>query len=126
MRDKYPWPDAAAIEHCSFDKLFHTKDGSPPDPNVQAAIDKYLAPFAVPAEEGKCLRCGSIQGGLMGAILGGFTYGIQHGEGWCSNCNWPARANHYIKDASGKTILTLRAILQYHPDVVVQKQEQSQ
>lgn len=85
---------------------------------LRAAIEAYLKPFAKPNDEGKCLSCGTVQ--LMAALLGGFTYGLVHGEGYCSKCKWPGRANHYFKDKNGEDIGSMRMILQYHPDVVTE------
>lgn len=83
----------------------------------QAALDAYFTGFAKPVEGGKCISCGSVQGGLMAAVLGGgFEYGIAHGEGRCSGCNWPGRANHYIKTPDGHQFLRFNTILQYHSD----------
>jgi hypothetical protein len=88
------------------------------DDETKKLFDEYFSHFVVPEEEGKCLKCGTVQGGLMAALLGGFTYDLQHGEGHCSKCHWPARANHYFKDKDGKAIGSMRMILQYHPDFV--------
>ena len=88
------------------------------DEKTRSVIEEYLSHFAKPDDEGHCLKCGTVQGGLMAAILGGFTYGLVHGEGYCSKCHWPARANHYFKDADGKEIGYMTVILQYHPDFV--------
>lgn len=80
-----------------------------------AVINKYLHRFV---EEGnECICCGAKQGvkDIMEAVLhvGAFTWDIQHGEGHCSQCGYPARAMHYIGDG----LLTVRNfILQYHPD----------
>lgn len=96
-----------------------------------AALDEYFAPFAAIPFEGEgenrqvgkieCVKCGTIQNpGLMGLIVGGFEWGLAHGEGRCSKCGWPARAHHWVKDASGETFLTLRGfVVQYHPDFVI-------
>ena len=47
---------------------------------------------------------------------GGFEWGLVHGEGHCRFCRWPARVHHFIKDASGKDLISARNIvLQYHP-----------
>jgi hypothetical protein len=96
-----------------------------------AALDKYFECFAQPpfevAADGKneigdcpCLKCGKPLLGLTSFILGGgFTWGLAHGEGFCAECRWPARAYHFIKDAEGKDLITIRnVILQYHPDFV--------
>jgi hypothetical protein len=107
---------ATAIEHCTFEDLL--KGDCPVE--IRQAITDYLAAFAKPTEDGKCLKCGTVQGGLMAALIGGFQYGLVHGEGRCTKCDWPGRANHYFKDATGKEIGSLRVILQYHPDLVTE------
>jgi hypothetical protein len=109
----------ATLQHCTFEDLFKGEC----DPDSRRIIEDYLRGFAQPNDEGKCIKCGKVQGGLMSLLLGGFEYGLVHGEGRCSGCGWPARANHYIKDAEGKTIMRFRIILQYHPDSVTTKGE---
>lgn len=106
-------------------------------PATIAAFDDYFAccfaqpPFTV-ADDGKneigkqpCLKCSEpLAGDLADFILrkGGFTWGLAHGEGFCRNCRWPARAYHFIKDADGKELITIRnVILQYHPDFVTSR-----
>lgn len=96
-----------------------------------AIVDKYLFSFAKPQLEGKnsflqsaakCLRCGRPLGGAIGS----FQWGIVHGEGTCSNCGWPARAKHYIKDDEGPIFdRALDMILQYHPDFVQKETKKS-
>lgn len=72
--------------------------------------DDYLKIFAK-TETSHCLCCGASLGGLFGK----FEYGLAHGEGRCSNCGYPCRAIHYIKDEDGKTLIRFETILQYHP-----------
>lgn len=72
-------------------------------------FDEYMEIFLPP---GPCINCGLAQGDFLGY----FTWGIQHGEGYCSNCGYPARAYHYIKDEQfplNKNPLNI--VLQYHP-----------
>lgn len=99
------------------------------------ALDKYFEPFAQPPgkpdeydgrftiDDGQpCLKCGeNLAGGLSDFLFGkgGFEWVLAHGEGHCKNCGWPARAYHFIKNADGSDLATLRnVILQYHPDCV--------
>lgn len=78
----------------------------------EAALDAYFVRFA-PPNDGKCLNCGDVQGGLMAQLTGtGFAWGIAHGEGYCRTCRYPGRALHYDVGP----IKRLGAILQYHPD----------
>lgn len=97
-------------------------------PDVIEALDEYFKVFAAPppAQEGgsgfltthPCLKCGTP---LMG-MLGAFTWGIAHGEGFCGKCHWPARGHHFIIDKDGKDLMSLRNfVLQYHPDFVTKK-----
>lgn len=83
-----------------------------------AAMDSYFSKFVMPEagrsdETTKCIGCGAIlTGGIIGVLLGAtFTYGLVHGEGFCSKCGWPARANHYDVGP----IKRLVCVLQYHP-----------
>lgn len=74
-------------------------------------LDNYFQMFVAP---GPCIRCGAKQGGdSIDQVLGvcKFTWGIVHGEGYCSVCMWPARALHYKIGP----ILRLEMILQVHP-----------
>lgn len=100
--------------------------------SIIAALDKYFDAFAQPdikIVDGKkqlgdlpCLKCDEpLAGGLTSFLLGkgGFTWGLAHGEGHCKGCGWPARAHHFIKDAEGEDVATIRnVILQYHPAYV--------
>lgn len=104
-------------DHCRFEDVFTVKREI--DPTLRATLDSYLDKFAKPTENGECLKCGTVQGEIMGA----FIYGLAHGEGYCSVCKWPARANHYFKDAAGKDIGSMRVIMQYHPDFVSEPKE---
>jgi len=96
-------------------------------PSLVAAINKYLEVFAEPISSGdnsgsmifgsvRCLRCGSMLDGAFGT----FKWGMVHGEGFCSECSWPARAYHVPEDDDGKIFdQPLQRILQYHPDGLV-------
>ncbi len=114
--------------------LFKPK-GDMPEAQIKA-LDSYFSCFAQPPytvaadgwnEIGKqpCLKCEEpLTGDLADFILrkGGFTWGIAHGEGFCRNCKWPSRAYHFIKDADGKDLITIRnVILQYHPEFVTER-----
>lgn len=102
------------------------------------SLDKYFSVFAqppgAPNDDGRfvvekghpCLKCGEkLNDGwvnLMGGSGGGFKWGLAHGEGFCGMCHWPARAYHFVKDANGETLMTIRNIvLQYHPDFVIDR-----
>ena len=95
------------------------------------ALDAYFEPFAQPERSEAagenpmlCLKCREPLTGMFASMFGkgGFEWGMAHGEGRCRCCGWPARAMHYVKDDSGKEVLTLRNfVLQYHPDVVSER-----
>lgn len=68
-----------------------------------AAMNAYLARFAAGFD---CPGCKNKLGGLLGT----FTYGLAHGEGYCSHCSYPCRANHYPEDD-----LRFVLIMPYHP-----------
>jgi hypothetical protein len=122
--------EEARVERFNWRDLIEAKPDTAE--SIIAALDAYFVPFAAPpmdrAEDGKvsiidnhpCLNCGEEQTGLTAQMLGsGFTWGIAHGEGFCGNCKWPARLYHFIKDANGNEVTTIRGfLLQYHPDFV--------
>jgi hypothetical protein len=119
-------------DHLDWRTFIEAKPDTEAD--IIAALDRYFSPFAAlpikTDENGKnvvdkqpCINCGKLlNGGLTSFLLGeggGFEWGLVHGEGHCAACRWPARAYHFIKDAGGKDVMTLRnVILQYHPDFV--------
>jgi hypothetical protein len=82
----------ASTPHCATDEL-------PTD---------YAANFAEPLLEQKCLYCGESYT---------FTWGLTHGEGHCTECGWPARLYHFIKDESGNETRVVK-LLQVHPDAI--------
>jgi len=117
------------VLHLNWRLLISSTDETPPD--WIEALNKHFGVFAEPphiiADDGvtelsdrPCLRCkepliGSLVDQLFGT--GGFKWGLVHGEGYCANCGWPARAHHYVKTASGEQICVLHNLpLQYHPD----------
>ena len=106
-------------KHCTIEDLGFTITGEDAPPLVEAC-NKYLHDFA-----GKeCPKCGSKLGGLTGS----FTWGLAHGEGYCTGgfraekCGWPCRGYHEIKGDDGKPIFEQRLpiVLAYHPDVVTE------
>jgi hypothetical protein len=70
-----------------------------------AELDEYLKNFTE-AVGGKCPGCNWSLGGLLGS----FTWGIQNGEGFCSECGYPCRANHNINGTRMTGVM-----LPYHP-----------
>lgn len=123
------------IAHMDWRTVMSAKPDTP-DATIKA-LDDYFFSFAqIPiekADDGKtiiakqpCLKCSEplSGGGLAESFFGkgGFEWGLAHGEGHCRGCGWPARAYHFIKDADGNDVMTIRNIvLQYHPDFVSTK-----
>lgn len=76
-----------------------------------AILNEYLSSFVKPNGDGKCVNCGHVLTGLFGV----FEYGIVHGEGHCSVCNYLARRDHYVMSEDREVVRILDRILQYHP-----------
>ena len=92
------------------------RDGEEAKAEIYEAANRYLSKFAAtePADgnflaSGPRCPCGSHLGGFLGT----FTWGIVHGEGFCSLCKHPARGVHYIANAEGEEILQLTIPLPY-------------
>lgn len=80
-----------------------------------ARWDQYLAQFAEMADA-KCLCCGTQLSCQLGmGLFGGFEWGLVHGEGHCTHCQYPMRGHHRV-DGLG-TIRNL--FLSYHPSTIV-------
>lgn len=133
MKEEDEMTPSNDIKHLDWREVIKAQEGT--DAAVCAALDAYFEPFAAlpgeVTEDGSfkiapgqpCINCGEgLSDGmmaLMGFSKGGFEWGITHGEGHCRNCGWPTRAYHFIKDADGNDLMTLRGVLlQYHPDYV--------
>ena len=100
---------AEHLPRCDWRTLLRAENLSPED---ETALDAHFKHFLPP---GKCCMCGAQQGGdaISSALgLAKFTWGIQHGEGFCYFCKWPARAYHYDIGPIKKLVI----ILQYHPE----------
>jgi len=121
---------AKSLPRCTFDALgvkLVPKDGAAPEQvekeitEIRSWVDIQVARFIPPQKE--CIGCGRVIAAanvLEAFALATFTYGLAHGEGSCSNCGYPARANHYpIGDAPG---LRFDRVLQYHPDELEERQ----
>jgi len=79
-----------------------------------ACWDTYLAQFAK-LTDAVCLCCGvSLRCPLGMGVLGGFVWGLEHGEGHCALCRYPMRGHHQVKDLG--TIRNL--FLAYHPSTL--------
>jgi hypothetical protein len=106
---------ARALPICKWRDLLTVRDGEL-SPKEEEELDAYLKAFLPPNKDRKCVNCGLTLGGLVGR----FTYGICHGEGYCSECGYPGRANHY----NFGPIDSLTFILQYHPDGLELKEQE--
>ena len=79
-----------------------------------ARWDAYLAQFAK-LTGGQCLCCGARLSCPLGmGLLGGFEWGLEHGEGHCVHCHYPMRGHHRVADLG--TIRNL--FLPYHPSML--------
>jgi len=97
------------------------KEGVEPPAWYPTKLDEYLSHFLKPQPKFECVRCETPQTGFMGAMFGGFTWGLAHGEGFCETCRWPGRAYHFVKDENGDELCRLNVVLQYHPDELSQR-----
>lgn len=111
------------LPRVNFRDVIRATDGTPledalPTEDI-AALDAYFQRFV---DVATCICCGRKQGGtLVDQLLGEacFTWGLTHGEGYCRNCGYPARAYH--RDVG--PIQFIQAILQYHPDELMLRAE---
>lgn len=88
----------------------------------EKALTEYFQHFVF-LEGSKCPGCDMpLVGGLLDGLIGRatFTWGLAHGEGFCNNCRYPARAYH--RDVG--PIKFLQAVLPYHPDELSLAKEQ--
>lgn len=107
----------ASTPHCAPADIETTfGPGATPEQieDFTAYLRRYAAPK--PIEEGwitpgrPCLVCNEV---------GSFEWGLQHGEGHCTKCHWPATLYHFVNDRNGKELVTIRGLLlQYHPDQI--------
>lgn len=112
--------DLAAIKeqhlpHMDWRMIF--KDSEQVPAEEASKMEEYFARFLPPAEGLPCINCHRPLGGLLGT----FTWRIQHGEGECGHCGYPARAIHYDVGV----IKSFECILQYHPDGLHTSEEEA-
>lgn len=117
---------SCVVERMKASEIVTMGDNTPDD--LRAAIESYFHIFASPQknEAGKtvCLKCREPFDGFLSAFGAAVAHewGMAHGEARCTSCGWPSRGMHYIKDAKGDEIATLRNVfLQYHPDEVTER-----
>lgn len=80
-------------------------DDTPDD--VREAITAYLKPFEQPNTRPKAGMRGEVLcrcGVPLDGILGTFSWGLTHGEGFCSSCHQPVRMFHVVRDDKGKIL----------------------
>jgi hypothetical protein len=113
-------------------RLIVNEDSVKDSPEIVKVLDDYFSCFAKPKtkedrEEFLCLKCDRPLTGFR-SLLGdcGFRWGLVHGEGFCQNCHWPARAHHYLKKEDGTEIGSItNLVLQYHPDYVIERKTEA-
>lgn len=76
----------------------------------RVALAEHLHHYSGAITSGGLFACP----GCGGDSLGMFTWGIQHGAGFCGRCDWPGRFYHFIDDSLPRLDLVLWA----HPDEV--------
>lgn len=104
------------LPHCTATDIFEI-EGSTETADVAQRLNEYFSHFLAP-KDGKCVCCGALQGAsnvLEALVTARFRWALQHGEGFCSDCGYPARAMHYIGKGDEEIRIT-NFILQYHPD----------
>lgn len=87
------------------------------------AMDDYFCQFLPPSKP--CVNCGAdLTGDVLQQFMGRatFTWGLAHGEGFCSGCQYPARAYH----RNVGPIEFMNMVLQYHPDELSEKRSNDQ
>lgn len=93
----------ANLEPVTLDKIGVIVTGEKKEAGIKA-INEYLSNFVY---DEHCIKCGDSLGGFLGM----WEWGLAYGEGRCSNCGYPGRACHDIKDWATMNNI----ILQYHP-----------
>lgn len=107
----------AALPHLDWRDILKVEGEGLSEADV-AAMTEYFSHFLKPG--GGCVKCSAQQGGdILDAFIGKakFTWGLTNGEGFCSDCKYPARAYH----REVGPIKFLNMILQYHPDELSEK-----
>lgn len=106
-----PTIQARALLRCKAEDFLKVTSGEQMTPEESKQLNDYLAVFLPPNKDLKCVNCDRQQGGMFGC----FTYGIAHGEGYCAECGYPGRANHYPKEGPVESFVF---ILKYHPEEI--------
>lgn len=105
------------VRHCTVEDTGMTVAGEGAAPFVEA-LNEYLKMFAATRDKDGYMHCHNCGENLDG-LLGSFRWGMAHGEGFCSNCKWPAVGLHYPeKDGEKMFNRAWKVCLSVHPDYV--------
>ena len=100
-----------------------------PIPRLEAInVDDNGTKFAIPSEyvahfqpirltKNNTVACCGCGANLTGLLLGTFTWGMAHGEGFCGRCRYPTRMYHFVGERR------FAFPLQYHPDELIKPKE---
>jgi hypothetical protein len=110
---------AKNLPHCDWTKLFSIsgRDQEEATPILDEYFNQFTDSLACPGC-GAQLASESLLDSAIGAAT--FTWGLAHGEGFCSKCGYPARGHHNIPKIGRLTNL----VLAYHPDTLTQFMEE--
>ena len=107
-------PRVRSSDYFSKTDVAQTAEGEAKTDEDLARWDAYLAGFAK-LIDGRCLCCGEHLSCPLGmGLLGGFEWGLAHGDGHCVHCRYPMRGHHQVEGLG--TIRNL--FLAYHPSTL--------
>lgn len=101
-----------ALPRLNYLDIIKIKEGGKLADEDAKSMSDYFLQFLPP---GPCVKCGkNLTGDIMDQFIGRatFTWGLAHGEGFCRECKYPARAYH----RNVGPIEFVNLVLQYHPD----------
>jgi hypothetical protein len=100
---------ALNLPFCTAEDIgIHLVDGLPEElKRAEAFIAKLNESLKEFLPPGPCVLC-------KRDLNDTFRWGLAHGEGFCSVCNYPTRLYHFVKDDTGEESRIVRP-LQYHP-----------
>ncbi len=120
---------ARGLPRAKASDFLSVKEQGPEAEKAMLAAEGYFRIFLPP---GPCVGCGGRLGAkdrgdaILGVILNNgptFVWGLAHGEGYCRECGYPARAHHEVPEVGRIQSF----ILQYHPDeLAAEKPEQEE
>lgn len=102
-------PPPPRVRPCTLDTIGAAFTGDA-RPETVALVTAYFARFAapiIPAKADAFRGAECVCGEALTGLLGGFRYGLAHGEGYCSDCGRAVRSHHYLRDADGAEVLSL-------------------